>query len=104
MTYREKALKAILAERQRQEDRWGGGQHHAHADWHLLVSEEVGETAHAILERTNNLPLEITQIAALCMAWLEDMAQEEDDRAKLGAVLRVLTPGNTEKSDLWTFQ
>jgi len=45
---------------------------------HLVLSEEVGEVAKAIQERDwTNLRDELTQCAAVCVAWLESLGTEE---------------------------
>lgn len=72
----------ILAERQRQDEKWGI-QNHDSADWHLILVEEVGKAARAILRYTfsdspavqaeakHNLREELVQAAAVAVAWLE---------------------------------
>ena len=52
------------------------------SDWHLILSEEVGEVAQAILEGTRlemedliKIEGEIVQVAAVAVAWLEDLEQ-----------------------------
>lgn len=67
------ALGLIQAERNRQDQKWGRG-FHGRSDlaWLGILAEEFGEVANAILEHDEkNLITEITQVAAVCVAWLE---------------------------------
>ncbi len=72
------AMKLILDERKRQDEKWG---RNAENDplWNstdsskfTVLGEEVGEVAHAILENDKlNLREELTQVAAVCVCWLQ---------------------------------
>ncbi len=69
------ALDDVDMERNRQDAKWGA-QRHLHPDrWNTILVEEVGEVSNAINERDwSNLATELTQVAAVCVAWLEDIA------------------------------
>ena len=79
MTPKSDIIEAILEERRRQEFLKSQGTiPFSCADEvpmslkHLVLSEEVGEVAKAIQERDwTNLRDELTQTAAVCVAWLE---------------------------------
>lgn len=76
---RTKAIEAIVAERARQDELWGGTageiaspdttQEHRLA----VLAEEFGEVAKEVLEGdpTGNLRTELIQVAAVTLAWLE---------------------------------
>lgn len=78
---REDIWAAITVERERQATKWGG-EH----DWGIgdcssdlvsaavkaaVLAEECGEVARAALDGTIDLKDELTQVAAVCVAWLE---------------------------------
>ena len=65
--------KLINAERARQLEKWGV-QNHDFPLWSLILIEEVGEFAKAILEGENmsDIKNELIQIAAVCKAIYED--------------------------------
>ena len=48
-TYRDVVRNKVLAEQQRQDDKWGV-QNHDDLTWLAILTEEVGETAQAILK------------------------------------------------------
>lgn len=61
----------ILAERARQDRRWGV-QHHGPGVWLAILTEEVGEVARATLRKsTCELRKELVQVAAVALAMLE---------------------------------
>jgi NTP pyrophosphatase (non-canonical NTP hydrolase) len=73
-------LPAVLAERVRQEQKWGGGpgdcSHPDTPDQQRLtvLVEEVGEVARAILQdQPDELRAELVQVAAVAAAWLEGL-------------------------------
>lgn len=82
------ALYHVLAERRRQDQRWGF-QDHAPAGWLALMAEELGEVARAALERKpEDYPRELVQLAALAVAALECLSrQTEVGSANLGWAL-----------------
>ena len=72
-------MPAILAERVRQDRKWGV-QRHAPETWMLSLGEEFGETAEAILDwrwgkSDEAIKLELTQLAACCVAFLESLTR-----------------------------
>lgn len=44
------AVYALIAERGAQDKKWGPEQDNPHEVWHLIISEELGEVAEAILD------------------------------------------------------
>ena len=71
----------ILEERRRQDSEYGIGIHHPPGRWLSAVMEEAGEIARALHDDDlNNLPIEIEQLAALCLAWLEDIERYGEER------------------------
>ena len=75
----EKAAKEagpILAERKRQDDKWGV-QDHDDPLWLAILTEEVGEAAQCICRANDgdapagDIDKEIVQVAAVALAWLE---------------------------------
>lgn len=65
----------VKAEMEAQVDKWGE-QHHPDGFWHLILAEEVGEVAQAILQRKRgDIEREIVQCAAVCLSWLRDRAR-----------------------------
>lgn len=75
---------SILAERVRQDQKWGE-QNHPPIEWLAILSEEVGELAKEVNEQhwrerpdsLMKLRAELVQVAAVAVAWLECL-----DRAK----------------------
>lgn len=69
-------LQAILLERKRQDEKWGE-QDHGDLYWLGILAEELGEVAKAIIETQVGHPgdtrMELTQLAAVALAWLEAM-------------------------------
>lgn len=70
-------LNAILRERERQDEKWGI-QNHPRADWLAILAEELGEcAAHCCPFSPDDkraLASELVQVAAVAIAWLEDLA------------------------------
>lgn len=78
-------LKAIAAERQRQDAKWGE-QNHQPGQWMLILNEELGEVAKSILENDRaNYLVELTQAAAVLVAWIECEQRRMVDSRKNGA-------------------
>lgn len=66
-----KVFQKIARERKAQDAKWGEQNHHD-GYWSLILSEEVGELAKAILQDDGtNLDEELTQVAAVAVAWME---------------------------------
>jgi len=69
--------KLVRQELQRQESKWGK-QNHSQAEWFVILGEEVGEVARAIFEKDgDNYSDELVQVAAVCMAALENYDRGE---------------------------
>ena len=76
---RKEVLDDIVAERQRQDEKWGADRELGSTTWHVILSEEFGECANAFLEDDmESLYAEIIQTAAVAVAWLETMIEEEE--------------------------
>lgn len=77
-------LADVLAERIRQDDQWGE-QNHADHWWHLILTEEVGEVAQAVLHDWFGGPAEDTvreelvQVAAVALSWLEAIDRRRNE-------------------------
>jgi len=63
-------LQEVAAERCSQDAKWGDQRMHPTSHWHLILSEEVGEAADAILEHAS-LRSELIQVAAVAVAAIE---------------------------------
>ena len=69
----------IRAERERQDAKWGANRNLANEVWLTILTEEVGEAAKAMLEEDKEgLKLELVQIAAVTVAWMECIAHHEE--------------------------
>lgn len=84
-------LQAIEEERERQEQQWPG-QQCPPAEWHLILSEEHGELAQAILRESNpgddrhgesSVKEELIQVAAVAVRWLEAIKGAADETTDL---------------------
>ncbi len=74
----------IRAERQRQDQKWGNQYHHPDTMWSLIFGEEVGEVHKAILENNySELRLELIQVAAVAVQWLESLDNREIKAIKM---------------------
>lgn len=73
MNVRDRIYLDVEAERLRQEDKWGF-QHHGRFEWANILMEEVGEVSKAGNDGDmTGLRAEIVQVAAVAVAWLEDI-------------------------------
>lgn len=69
---RDEIYALINAERERQDRKWGEQADHSPEKWLAILTEEVGETAEAILEHNRpNMIEELIQVAAVAVRWLE---------------------------------
>tara|TARA_Y100000034_G_C6905543_1_gene420029 strand:+ start:3128 stop:3394 length:267 start_codon:yes stop_codon:yes gene_type:complete len=69
---RAKVLLAVLAERERQDAKWGDQTQNPDLKWNAILVEEVGEISQDILDKKMASMLEeIIQSAAVCIAWAE---------------------------------
>lgn len=67
-------LGAVAAERRRQDEKWGHNRSLSDLLWMTILNEETGEVARAILENQfGELREELVQVAAVAVAWIEDM-------------------------------
>jgi NTP pyrophosphatase (non-canonical NTP hydrolase) len=78
-----RVLDDILAERRRQNEKWGVQEHNPFV-WFAILSEEVGELAQACLhdefggKAKGALKAELVQVAAVAIQWLEAMERNAD--------------------------
>lgn len=64
-------MEEILAEREKQDQKWGEQNHHPQM-WLAILMEEVGEVAKASLERdTDGYRKELVHVAAVALAALQ---------------------------------
>jgi NTP pyrophosphatase (non-canonical NTP hydrolase) len=71
-------LDLIIEERERQDEKWGKDNPHSDFVWLAILVEEIGEVSNEMLSpvelmHSNGLKKELTQVAAVVVAWLEDM-------------------------------
>lgn len=75
-----KSARMIEKELRKQYTRWG---YHSHPDerWMLILAEEVGEVANAILEEKSKeeIDKEIVQVGVAVRGWLEDRNDEKGE-------------------------
>ncbi len=77
----ESVIHEIREERDRQDVKWGvaAERNQTKMKWLTILMEEVGEVAESILEHDDeNYPVELVQVAAVCVAALEDLAAQEE--------------------------
>lgn len=73
-------IKAILAERERQDKKWGYPQENTYCEWSSILSEEVGELAKELNELNfgrgdpEKMASEAVQVAATALSILEQAA------------------------------
>lgn len=80
----QKIFNSILLERKRQDLKWGP-QSHWNTIWNNILGEEVGEVAKEVNTQAFNqkdfkidhLKNELIQVAAVAVAWLEDIEKKE---------------------------
>ena len=69
---RAQVLEAVLAERERQDSKWGDQTHNSDEHWTVILTEEIGEVAREVYEkRSAGMFEEVIQCAAVCFAWAE---------------------------------
>jgi len=66
----------IAAERDRQDQKWGANRSLENPVWLTILAEEVGKSAEAALKNMPTLEKELIQVAAVAVAWLEDLRTE----------------------------
>lgn len=82
-------IKAIIAERIRQDIKWGANRVHLDEDWKLILGEESGELSKAIFENKfdclgsdpYDIERELIDVAAVALAWLEDIFTRKKEKA-----------------------
>lgn len=78
----DRVFEAVIAERARQDRKWGT-QNHSDALWLAILSEEFGEAAKEANEThfrgkdTGLLVAELVQVIAVCKAWIECIERRE---------------------------
>lgn len=78
-------MRDIGAERQRQDEKWGE-QNHSDAVWSAILGEEYGGVCKALLDDPESkLVEELTQVAAVAVAWLEAIARRNVKRGIIAA-------------------
>ena len=69
---RAKVLEEVLAERERQDLKWGDQTFNKDDHWTVILTEELGEVAREVYEKNEeDMYSEIIQCAAVCFAWAE---------------------------------
>lgn len=83
---RYKIFELINQERDKQDAKWGAlPRCLPDLLWIDILLEELGECAKAILKQDwNNLKVEIVQVAAVAIAWLEDKENHNNGSYKVG--------------------
>ena len=74
------AIKLVLRERKRQDDKWGSNRNLDDMTWLTILTEEVGESAEAILKNLPEKVYEVVQITAVALAWLECILRVAEQR------------------------
>ena len=70
--FRANVLEQVLAERERQDIKWGDQTHNSDSHWTVILTEELGEVAREVYEKNEpDMYTEIIQCAAVCFAWAE---------------------------------
>ena len=67
-------LEHVLAERERQDLKWGDQIKNSDELWTVIAVEEFGEVSREVYEK--DLPktyMEVIQLAAVCVAWAESL-------------------------------
>lgn len=78
MDIQKAVIELIIEERKRQDEKWGKSDH-SNFVWNAILNKEVGEVAHEVLnELPYSLREEVVQVAAVAMAWLEAIIENEE--------------------------
>lgn len=81
-------LKDIIAERQRQDDKFGADRNQHNYIWNAILLEEVGEASKECLEidfdkkSERELRAELVQVAAVAVAWIENLDRKSLNEQK----------------------
>lgn len=78
------AIDLVLEERKRQDEKWGTDRNLADELWLTILAEEVGESAEAMLKDLPSKIKEVTQVAAVALAWLECIVHDAEQRIGAG--------------------
>lgn len=71
------AFNLAVAEREHQNNKWGKTEHDDFV-WNAILGEEVGEVANVLLNPSDSkLKFELVQVAAVAIAWLEQIIEYE---------------------------
>lgn len=95
-------VKAILAERDRQDQKWGYPQKNSFCEWASIIAEEVGELSKELNELNfgrgtlNQMEAEAVQVAAVALSILEQSAVAHMVTVQVAVALSRLTREETE--------
>ena len=92
----EDVLNLIRDERKRQDDKWGADRNLDNFFWLAILTEEVGETSEAILKNLPTSEKELVQVAAVAVAWLENIARRRLTKDALDTASACPNCGNHE--------
>ena len=102
---REKAVGMVLAERDRQDAKWGAGSRNHPFEWMSILGEEYGELCQAVNEScfingdhperggTENVIKEAAQAAAVAVAFIEQCLAEEEEKKRKKEAEKALSFG-----------
>lgn len=83
-------IEAVIRERERQDEKWGE-QNHGPDGWLLILMEEVGEAAKAVLEGSSLQYIsELTQVAAVAVAAMESAKRGNLELGSLAKIQKEL--------------
>ena len=72
-------LNDVIAERTRQNEKWGWPRDHSHGKWLAILMEEIGEVAKALLEGLEeDIKTEAIHSIAVLFAWLESKFYDKE--------------------------
>ena len=71
----------LIAEQVNQVYKWGE-QNHEDGHWMLILQEEVGEAAKAILEEEDGVREELIQVAAVALSWIDCIDRRQRDASE----------------------
>jgi len=72
----------VYDERMRQDAKWGIDRMMSNWSWMAVIVEEIGEVAEAMLKgELPNVRHELIHVAAVAVAWLEDIVAHGDERS-----------------------
>lgn len=97
-------IKAILAERDRQDAKWGFPQENTYCEWSSILAEEVGELAKELNELNfgqgdvRRMEAEAVQVAAVALSILEQQMVAYQTTVKVEEAIGRLTRQEAEES------